>query len=272
MLKIRRGSHGSPKALQPAAAKTIQFLAALAFKALQEPFRPRERLHPRNLLRHLCGGLKIQLVPLGESGTAVQPFNPSNQAGARGAGSSRIPRTHSACRRSTCRAPRCPCRSAARSPSMMPPGRRGRCAACPRCVLRASRSIQVIISTSLLGRPRELFSAAGASSKILRSAVLIGCAIVRRPSSSAAQLTRISTRPKSLNAGATAALTAASSPASATYPFRRRFVARAISAAAVSSAVRSRAIKATSTLSLASCHATALPMPRSPPVTMATLS
>jgi hypothetical protein len=88
MLKIRRGSHGSPKALQPAAAKTIQFLAALAFKALQEPFRPRERLHPRNLLRHLCGRLKIQLVPLGESGTAVQPFNPSNQAGARGAGSS----------------------------------------------------------------------------------------------------------------------------------------------------------------------------------------
>jgi hypothetical protein len=46
--------------------------------------------------------LEIQLVPLGESGNAVQPFNPSNQASARGAGSSRIPRTHSA--RNTCRA------------------------------------------------------------------------------------------------------------------------------------------------------------------------
>jgi len=70
--KIRRGSRGSPKALQPAAAKTIQSLVALAFKPLQEPFRRRKCPHPPNLLRrHLCSPLRIQFVPLGESGADV---------------------------------------------------------------------------------------------------------------------------------------------------------------------------------------------------------
>jgi hypothetical protein len=67
---------------------------------------------------------------------------------------------------------------------------------------------------------------------------------------------------------ATAALKPASSPVSAIQPFTLRF-SRDFRGGS-SNAARSRATRATSTLSFASCQATALPMPR--PVTSATLS
>jgi len=87
----------------------------------------------------------------------------------------------------------------------------------------------------------------------------------------AAQLTRMSIRPSSAAARATAASTDGVLPVSAGMAITRRLLCAEISAAVAASVSGLRARMARCTPSLASTLAMALPMPLLPPVTMAVL-
>src|SRR5499427_5005378 len=89
------------------------------------------------------------------------------------------------------------------------------------------------------------------------------------PPGCAAQLTRMSTPPSSATARPTIALTESSEPVSHAMATTRLPVSAVSARAVASRSTGSRATMATVTPSLASSWATALPMPRLPPVTMA---
>src|SRR5262245_5131315 len=101
--------------------------------------------------------------------------------------------------------------------------------------------------------------------------ISLSCGGLPCPPGWAAQLTRMSIRPKAETTSATMPRTAASSPVSLLKAATFTPVAAAISVRAASSVARSRATMATLAPSFASANAMALPMPRLPPVTMAAL-
>src|SRR5262245_7359890 len=101
--------------------------------------------------------------------------------------------------------------------------------------------------------------------------ISLSCGGLPCPPGWAAQLTRMSMRPKAETTLPTMLRTAASSPLSQLKASTFTPVAAAISARAASRVARSRATMATLAPSFASAKATALPIPRLPPVTIAAL-